>query len=197
MIRYQTENGRLKYSSKSEAEKTARKLGLDGTHSHMMQINGQQKRIYMPGNNHQNLNDALRARGREPTMVPGQGGGMMSSGGMGMMGGMMGGGSMMNSGSSSSRSESDEGGMLLPDADELKRMNESADQTDESLPSFMGDGRADADGEFFSDGALTGDDAATTAEPEPDLVRDEDVREPFDSMFGSGDPDDDDEMELY
>jgi len=61
----------------------------------------------------------------------------------------------------------------------------------------MGDSRRGADGEFFSDGTLTGDDASTTADPEPDLIRGEDVREPFDSMFGSGDPDDDDEMELY
>lgn len=85
----------------------------------------------------------------------------------------------------------DESGMLLRDDpdDVRQRANEQA-------PSFVADD-TDADGEFFSDGVLTGDDRSSTADPDPDLLREEDVREPFDSMFGSGDPDDDDEMELY
>jgi hypothetical protein len=184
MIRFNTPNGRLKYSSQKEAEKVAEKLGL-GRNSHSHMRNGM--RIYMPGNNHKNLNDALRERGREPTMVPGQGGGGggMMSGGMGMMGG----GGMMN--------RSNDGGMLLPDGDKLEEMNKSDDRATESMPSMMGDGSAEADGEFFSDGSLTANDSATGKDPDPDLIRDEVVREPFDSMFGSGDPDDDNEMELY
>jgi hypothetical protein len=50
-------------------------------------------RIFMPGETHSELNDALRSRGLPPTMVPGQGGmGMGMGGGMGMstdMGGGM------------------------------------------------------------------------------------------------------------
>ena len=89
----------------------------------------------------------------------------------------------------------DESGMLLrddpdPDPDDVRQ------RANETAPSFVSDD-VDADGEFFSDGILTGDDRSSTADPDPDLLREEDVREPFDSMFGSGDPDDDDEMELY
>lgn len=169
----------------------ARKLDLSDTHSH--EANGMT--IHMPGGNHRDLNDELRKRGFEETMVPGQGGGGMGMMSGGMMSGMMGSGGMMSG--SNGGGNTGETGMLLPDGDELRRMNEQADQTDESLPSFMSDTRRGADGEFFSDGMLTGDDASSTADPEPDLIRDEDVREPFDSMFGSGDPDDDDDMELY
>jgi hypothetical protein len=183
--------GYAKFRSQDRAMRIARKLDLSATHSHEM--NGMT--IHMPGGNHRDLNDELRKRGFEETMVPGQGGGGMGMMGGGMMGGMMGSGGMMSG--SNGGVNTGETGMLLPDGDELRRMNEQADQTDESLPSFMGDSRRGADGEFFSDGMLTGDDASTTAEAEPDLIRDEDVREPFDSMFGSGDPDDDDEMELY
>jgi len=183
--------GYVKYRSKSRAMRIARKLDLSDTHSHEM--NGMT--IHMPGGNHRDLNDELRERGFEETMVPGQGGGGMGMMGGGMMGGMMGSGGMMSG--SNGGGNADETGMLLPDGDELRRMNEQADRTDESLPSFMGDTRRGADGEFFSDGTLTGDDRSSSADPDPDLLREEDVREPFDSMFGSGDPDDDDEMELY
>lgn len=185
--------GYAKYRSQDRAMRIARKLDLSDTHSH--ELNGMT--IHMPGGNHRDLNDELRKRGFEETMVPGQGGGGMMGGmmGGGMMGGMMGSGGMMSG--SNGGGDTGETGMLLPDGDELRRMNEQADRTDESLPSFMGDSRRGADGEFFSDGTLTGDDANTTADPEPDLIRGEDVREPFDSMFGSGDPDDDDDMELY
>ena len=64
-----TSMGYLKYSSRSKALQTARKLGLSGTHKHVMQ--GQ--RIYMPGSNHQKLNRALREKGLPETMVPGKG----------------------------------------------------------------------------------------------------------------------------
>jgi hypothetical protein len=170
--------GYAKFRSQDRAMRIARKLDLSATHSHEM--NGMT--IHMPGGNHRDLNDELRKRGFEETMVPGQGGGGMGMMGGGMMGGMMGSGGMMSG--SNGGVNTGETGMLLPDGDELRRMNEQADQTDESLPSFMGDTRRGADGEFFSDGMLTGDDASSTADPEPDLIRDEDVREPFDSMFG-------------
>jgi hypothetical protein len=167
----------------------ARKLDLSDTHSH--EVNGMT--IHMPGGNHRDLNDELRKRGFEETMVPGQGGGGMGMMGGGMMGGMMGSGGMMSG--SNGRGNADESGMLLrddpgPDPDDVRQ------RANEQAPSFVGDD-TDADGEFFSDGTLTGDDRSSTADPDPDLLREEDVREPFDSMFGSGDPDDDDEMELY
>ena len=184
--------GYAKFRSQDRAMRIARKLDLSATHSHEM--NGMT--IHMPGGNHRDLNDELRKRGFEETMVPGQGGGGMMGGGMmggmmggGMMGGMMGSGGMMSG--SNGGGNTDESGMLLRDDpdDVRQRANEQA-------PSFVADD-TDADGEFFSDGILTGDDRSSTADPDPDLLREEDVREPFDSMFGSGDPDDDDEMELY
>jgi hypothetical protein len=167
----------------------ARKLDLTDTHSH--EVNGMT--IHMPGGNHRDLNDELRKRGFEETMVPGQGSGGMMSGMMG--GGMMGSGGMMSG--SNGGGNTDETGMLLrddpgpgPDPDDVRQ------RANEGAPSFVADD-VDADGAFFSDGILTADDRSSTADPEPDLLREEDVREPFDSMFGSGDPDDDDEMELY
>jgi hypothetical protein len=173
MIRFNTPNGRLKYSSKSEAEKTARKLGLDGVHSHMM--NGE--RIYMPGENHKNLNDALRERGREPTMVPGQGGGMM--------GGMMGGGMM-----GSSNSTTDMGMMDMSLSQPPDRPN------DPEMPKLMPDpdnsNTPDDSGDGFLDGAFS--DGFGDAEGG---IRNEPVPEPFDSQIGAGDPDDDDDMEIY
>jgi len=224
--------GYVKYRSQDRAMRIARKLDLSDTHSH--ELNGMT--IHMPGGNHRDLNDELRKRGFEETMVPGQGGGMgmmgggimgdikqtpsgftatvdfgqggggitgdikqtpsgltatvdFGQGGGGMMGGMMGSGGMMPG--SNGGGNADESGMLLrddpgPDPDDVRQ------RANEQAPSFT-----DADGEFFSDGILTGDDRSSTADPDPDLLREEDVREPFDSMFGSGDPDDDDEMELY
>jgi len=64
-----TSMGYLKFSSRSKAQRIARKLDLSGTHSHEMQ--GQ--RIYMPGSDHQKLNRALRREGLPETMMPGQG----------------------------------------------------------------------------------------------------------------------------
>jgi len=64
-----TRMGYVKYSSRSMALRAARKLGLSGTHKHVMQ--GQ--RIYMPGSNHKKLNRALSEEGLPETMVPGQG----------------------------------------------------------------------------------------------------------------------------
>jgi len=64
-----TSMGYLKYSSRSKALQTARKLGLSGTHKHVMQG----RRIYMPGSDHRKLNRALRREGLPETMVPGKG----------------------------------------------------------------------------------------------------------------------------
>jgi len=75
-----TRFGRLTYGSKSQAKAVAGKLGLSGTHAHTM--DGQ--RVYMPGTNHQRLNDALRERGMRPTPVPGDDGNSMMSGGSGL-----------------------------------------------------------------------------------------------------------------
>jgi len=58
------------------AQQKATELGLTGVHAH--QRGGET--IYMPGRNHAKLNEALRERGKEPTMVPG---GDMSMGGSG------------------------------------------------------------------------------------------------------------------
>lgn len=76
-----TELGRLRYRTAEEARGAARDLGLTGIHSH--QVDGE--RIWMPGRNHQMLNDALTRRGKEETMVPG---GEGNRTGIGMAGGM-------------------------------------------------------------------------------------------------------------
>lgn len=62
---------RLRYATQEGAREAADKLGLGGTHSH----NSNGGRIYMPGENHQKLNRALRERGLPPTPVPGDSGG--------------------------------------------------------------------------------------------------------------------------
>jgi len=68
--------GRLKYSTRNKAEATADKLDLGGIHVHDDRDpdgDGMDETVYMPGKDHRNLNDALRDRGKEPTMVPGKG----------------------------------------------------------------------------------------------------------------------------
>lgn len=82
-----TSMGYAKFGTATEARRFAEKMGIGGSHSHVM--DGQ--RIHMPGRNHRVLNDALRERGLPTTMVPGQGSsGMDGSGssqgmtGMGM-----------------------------------------------------------------------------------------------------------------
>jgi hypothetical protein len=71
-----TSMGYLKFTSRSKAQRIARKLDLSGTHSHKMQGT----RIYMPGSDHQKLNRALRREGLPETMMPGQGMTGMGSG---------------------------------------------------------------------------------------------------------------------
>jgi len=120
-----TRFGRLTYGTKSQAMDVAGKLGLSGTHTHMM--DGQ--RVYMPGTNHQRLNDALRERGMRPTPVPGNDGSMMS------------GGSMMGGGSGLTDSNSTSGGGLLGG------MGDRDDDRDQARDTMLGgfDGMADRD----------------------------------------------------
>jgi len=72
-FKFGTSKGRLQYRTPEEANKTAKELGLSGTHSHIRDG----ERVHMPGTNHKNLNSALEQRGLPPTPVPGEGGGMM------------------------------------------------------------------------------------------------------------------------
>jgi hypothetical protein len=82
------DRGYAKFSQRQKAVAAAALLGISGSHSHMMDGD----KIFMPGNNHRTLNEALRERGLEETMVPGSGGGGM----MGDMDGNMMGGGMMD-----------------------------------------------------------------------------------------------------
>ena len=128
-----TKFGRLMYGTKSQAMSVARKLGLSGTHSHMME--GQ--RVYMPGTNHKSLNDALRERGMRPTPMPGDGGGMMSGDGM------------MGSASSSNDDDSLLGGMGGRDRDRdgsmLDGFDGMGDDRDRDRPSAFESLRDDRD----------------------------------------------------
>jgi len=64
-----TNLGRLRYRTAEEARGAARDLGLDGVHQH--EVDGEI--IWMPGETHTALNDALRDRGLPPTQMPGGG----------------------------------------------------------------------------------------------------------------------------
>jgi len=108
-----TRFGRLTYGTKSQAMDVARKLGLSGTHAHMM--DGQ--RVYMPGTNHQRLNDALRERGMRPTPVPGDDSDSMMRGDS-----MMGGGSGLTDTDSTS-----DGGLLGGMAERDRDRNQDRD----------------------------------------------------------------------
>jgi hypothetical protein len=76
-----TTEGYVKYRTQAKARKVARKLDLQGTHSH--QMDG--KTIYMPSNSHSALNAELRKRGLPATMVPVSGAGGMAGGDMSSM----------------------------------------------------------------------------------------------------------------
>lgn len=76
--------GRLKYSSRAKAQKVARKLDLNGTHSHKFDDMNGGRRFYMPGTNHRDLSRELQNRGLPPAPPRSQ----MQDSGMGMgMGG--------------------------------------------------------------------------------------------------------------
>jgi len=59
---------RLAFDSPTRAEAEAARLGLADVHRH--QRDGQT--LWMPGRTHQELNEALRAAGKEPVSKPGK-----------------------------------------------------------------------------------------------------------------------------
>jgi hypothetical protein len=138
--------GYSKFSQRQQAVSVAARLGISGSHSHMM--NGD--RIFMPGNNHKSLNKALRERGLEETMVPGSGGGGMMDdmGGSGMMSG-----DMMGGGSKSSGSNPTPGDMMMGmQPDDMMDMNEMEQDMEmemdaPGMPTM--DEVAEADGDGF------------------------------------------------
>jgi hypothetical protein len=60
--------GRLKYGTDDEAERAADDLGLDGIHSHEMDLDGDgaDETIHMPGADHEKLNKSLDEQGLPP-----------------------------------------------------------------------------------------------------------------------------------
>jgi len=60
--------GRLKYRTQEEAEAVADELSLEDTHSHSMDVDGDDEKetFHMPGGGHDKLNKELTERGREP-----------------------------------------------------------------------------------------------------------------------------------
>jgi len=76
--------GRLKYSSRAKARRIAKRLDLDGVHSHKFEEMNGGRRFYMPGTNHRELSRELQNRGLPPAPPRSQ----MQDSGMGMgMGG--------------------------------------------------------------------------------------------------------------
>jgi hypothetical protein len=149
-----TEIGRYKYKTQSKAEAVARKLGIDGFHSHQKDgVNGG-RRYYMPGETHAELNQALKAMGKQPTGgTPSMSGGdmnMMSD--MGMMGSEM--GSMNDEMASSPMMESETSmSMNMGDPDDLPDFSMIGDETD-SVGGGLFDSDPDTDSamdEFFTD----------------------------------------------
>jgi len=193
MLNTQGKHGRLKYDTRARAQRAADKLGLDGTHSH--QMNG--TTIYMPGRRHEPLNKALRDRGMRPTPVPGENG-MMGGGMSGMSGGMSGG---MSMGGDSEPMGMSMGGDSEPMGMSMGGDSEPMDLPDPGVPA----GRTQADDDVLdmSGGAM--DMRSDVLEDETDRAMETDL---FSSGVGRrsegdsrnvlvGDPDDDDEMELY
>lgn len=214
MLNTQGKHGRLKYDTRARAQRAADKLGLDGTHSH--QMNG--TTIYMPGRRHKPLNEALRDRGLRPTPVPGDDG-MMGGEMSGMSGGMSSGMSM--------GSDSEPMGMssdMALDADpmdmdavvssegsggdgaaELNPMMPDRDDAMELADPGVPAGRTQADDDVL-------DMSGGMMEMRSDVLEDQTDRAMETDLFGGGvgrrseddsrnvlvgDPDNDDEMELY
>jgi len=199
-------HGRLMFDTRGRAQRVAQKLDLNGTHQH--QKNG--TTIYMPGTDHRKLNDALRDRGMRPTPVPGDDGGMMG-GGMGGMGSPMDRG-MDSTGVGSTDAMSmkmdaipsaDDGGMAPTDDSDLTPM--FTDPDDEmSFP----DPTAPASRTEVEDDVAKGE----MMEMRSDVLPDQTDPATDTALFGGGvgdrsegksrnvlvgDPDDDEEMELY
>jgi hypothetical protein len=61
-------HGRLTYRTAEEARGAAADLGLSDVHSHM--VDG--SRVFMPGGDHEALNQALQRRGMRPVEPPEQ-----------------------------------------------------------------------------------------------------------------------------
>lgn len=178
--------GYAKFSSAGAAIDAAMMLGINGFHSHQMEGNT----IYMPGNNHRTLNDALSERGLETTMVPGSGSGGMGSG-------------MMSGGMGSSDSEPGAQGMMMgQQPDDMMPMPEMED--DMQMPD-LGVEPADPGEMELAQGpeAITpslGDAPETGMDmgaPEPDLEMPE--IDPFGETSSHNDDDDgdDDDGTLY
>jgi len=218
MLNTQGKHGRLKYDTRARAQRAADKLGLDGTHSHQMSGTT----IYMPGRRHEPLNKALRDRGMRPTPVPGEDG-MMGGGMSGMSGGMGGGMSSGMSMGSNSEPMSMSSDMAL-DADPMDmdavvssegRGGDGAAELDPMMadrddPMDLPDpgvpaGRTQADDDVL-------DMSGGMMDMRGDVLEDQTDRAMETDLFGDGvgrrsegdsrnvlvgDPDDDDEMELY
>jgi hypothetical protein len=179
-----TVDGYLKFSSKAEAKKVARRLGISGTHSHKMGS----KTIHMPGSNHRTLNNALVKKGLPETPVPNSGSG--SSGGM--MGGMMSG--MMSSKDKKNKRKKTDDGMGMSG---MMDMPSRQDLLKDGLFSAKDDSLEDGKGGVF---------AEVTPDEGESLVPEEDVKmvdEPGvdgrllpEELTGDGE-DDDGDMRIY
>jgi hypothetical protein len=123
--------GMYKYRTQSKAEMVAKKLGIDGFHSHQKDgVNGG-RRYYMPGETHRELNQALESMGKQPTgATPSMsGGGMMMGSDMDMMGSEM--GTMKDNMPSSKMMESETSmSMNMGDPDDLPEFSMIGDETD-------------------------------------------------------------------
>jgi hypothetical protein len=183
-----TEIGRYKYKTQSKAEGVARKLGIDGFHSHQESGTNNGNRYYMPGETHRELNMALKSMGKQPT--GGTPSPSMSNGDMNMMSdmGMMGSemGSMDDGMASSPMMESETSmSMEMGDPDDLPDFSMIGSETD-SVGGGLFDMDRDTDNamdEFFS-GRID-----TDAE-DPDEVGN---FEQDSFIIGKGSPDDDDD----
>jgi hypothetical protein len=183
-----TEIGRYKYKTQSKAEAVARKLGIDGFHSHQESGTNNGKRYYMPGETHAELNQALKAMGKQPTGgTPSpsmSGGGMNMMSDMDMMGSEM--GSMGDDMASSPMMESETSmSMDMGDPDELPDFSMIGDETD-SVSGGLFDMDPDTDSamdEFFTD-------RIDSDAEDPDKVGN---FEQDSFIIGKGSPDDDDD----
>jgi hypothetical protein len=145
--------GRYKYRTQSKAEMVAKRLGINGFHSHQESGTNNGNRYYMPGETHRELNDALRKMGKEPTGAGASmsGGGMMMGSDMDMMGSEM--GSMKDDMPSSPMMESETSmSMNMGDPDNLPEFSMVGDETDDVDGVFDKDPDTKrAVDEFFSD----------------------------------------------
>jgi hypothetical protein len=170
--------GYVKYRTQAEAERVARKLDLQGTHSH--QMNGMT--IYMPSNSHSALNAELRKRGLPETMVPVNGAsmGMESSDRMEM--GMTGSGGMMPDPSA----ESMPGGLESDDMMNMDRMTDAGMSPEDEMS--LDDGMFDL--EMGPDEEMTDPMGMDRGEMGMDQTL-------FGEIEMTGDEDDDGDMEIY